>query len=428
MTEHITVKQAFSLIAKMTGQANIIAVPRIYIDIFEGDLKAAMMLSQCIYWADKKNGKPFYKTDVQWERELGLGRYQVQAAKARLVKMGLITTFLKKVNGAPTTFYRVNSEAVIRAIEEAANAHQYPDDPDDPDVDIDYDEEDEATEDVGFPESQKSNVWKPDNRMSDNQTIALLETSKSIYTETTSKTTTETTEYSAPTARSFGPEIPEISGPPHPAPLGNPDAIETPDTSESSDTSKTRKTLIPGRPKGLEGVKPDAEEGDRIVPRTRLERAVVELSGPKTKYLTQAMVAKLNEPVRLEGLGITVIPNELYETDPDYETWIRTVVMPNLRAAVSKKVNGEANVNRTTIINAITTGRGDYSLRAFFSWKKRYTPESTPLMLASEVEELQRRQEEQYQELDLDSVRSWMRDVLGIDMPLEIPGESDTEA
>lgn len=106
-------KQITDFIKSISGQSNILTIPRIYIDI-TGDHLSALFLSQCIYWSDKGRDGWFYKSDKEWLDELGLSSFQIKRIKKDLEEY--IETDIRKANGAPTTHYRVNFDAVTASI------------------------------------------------------------------------------------------------------------------------------------------------------------------------------------------------------------------------------------------------------------------------------------------------------------------------
>jgi hypothetical protein len=106
-------KELTALIKRVAGQANILTIPRIYLDI-TGDHISALFLSQCVYWSDKGRGGWFYKSAREWQDELGLSPYQVRRCCRDLNQF--IETDLRKANGAPTMHYRANIETIGQAI------------------------------------------------------------------------------------------------------------------------------------------------------------------------------------------------------------------------------------------------------------------------------------------------------------------------
>ncbi len=106
-------KEVFAVIKELTGQANVLTIPRAFIE-FLGDHEQALFLSQLIYWSDKgkQPGGWFYKTYEDWYRETLLTEYKIRKARKRLEKEGIIQTKLKKANGAPVVHYKLDPEAL----------------------------------------------------------------------------------------------------------------------------------------------------------------------------------------------------------------------------------------------------------------------------------------------------------------------------
>ncbi len=109
-------QQLFAIIARLVGQNNILTVPRIFIDLTGGDLHAALLLGQCVYWSDRGRDGVFYKSDADWRQELGLTDYRLRQAKDTLRALGFISTEVHRANGAPTTHYAVHQDAIVCAI------------------------------------------------------------------------------------------------------------------------------------------------------------------------------------------------------------------------------------------------------------------------------------------------------------------------
>jgi hypothetical protein len=110
-------KATYEVIRRISGQTNILTIPRLYLDI-TGNHKSALFLSQCVYWSDKM-GRPFYKSYKDWEEEIGLSRWDLD--KARKECKDIVTTELIKANGAPTLHYDINWKALYEKIEGLAN-------------------------------------------------------------------------------------------------------------------------------------------------------------------------------------------------------------------------------------------------------------------------------------------------------------------
>ena len=106
-------KQVFMLIKELTGQANILTIPRLFID-YTGDVNTALLLSQVIYWSDKNpTSQWFYKSYEDWQRELGLTEYQTRRSINILKRIGIIETQVRKANGNPTLHYHFIQKAFI---------------------------------------------------------------------------------------------------------------------------------------------------------------------------------------------------------------------------------------------------------------------------------------------------------------------------
>lgn len=101
-------KAAQVLIRKLTGQANVLTIPRVFVE-FMGSLDGALLLSQCLYWSDRTRNPEgwFYKSYVEWEEETCLSKYEVSKNVKKMQEMGFLETKLKKANGAPTVHYRI---------------------------------------------------------------------------------------------------------------------------------------------------------------------------------------------------------------------------------------------------------------------------------------------------------------------------------
>jgi len=99
-----------STIKSFSGQANLIAFPRLYVQI-TGDLGLAAMLSQLIYWSDRAIRKDgfVYKSSKDWAEELGVTDYTVRQFK----RLPYIETRISKANGTPTTHYRVKMDVLV---------------------------------------------------------------------------------------------------------------------------------------------------------------------------------------------------------------------------------------------------------------------------------------------------------------------------
>lgn len=98
--------ELLTAITQLTGQRNVVVVPRAFIE-YTGDLRAAVLLSQLLYWSDRSDDGWFFKSYQDWWEEIGLTEKQVRSARKALEGMGVLETDLRKAKGAPTVHYRV---------------------------------------------------------------------------------------------------------------------------------------------------------------------------------------------------------------------------------------------------------------------------------------------------------------------------------
>ena len=71
-------RQVYHLIERFAGQANVLTIPRLFID-WTGDHISALLLSQIIYWFSRTKDSDgwFYKSAKEWQDELGISDYQL---------------------------------------------------------------------------------------------------------------------------------------------------------------------------------------------------------------------------------------------------------------------------------------------------------------------------------------------------------------
>ena len=102
------------LIKALSGQANILTIPRLYLFLTKSH-RAALLLSQCVYWSDRtKNPEGwFYKTYAEWKKELALNQHAVETA---LKVLPWIETKIDRVNRTNKMHYRVRMEELTKAL------------------------------------------------------------------------------------------------------------------------------------------------------------------------------------------------------------------------------------------------------------------------------------------------------------------------
>ena len=122
-------KQILALIGENYGDKTLCLCPTGFVRLFRGDHKAAILLSQILYWAERTSDPDgwFYKSYADWHAETGLteaqvrrilnGDSRVQSQQITLRDIG-IETKIKKVKhtGAPTLHYRVNQAKLVEAL------------------------------------------------------------------------------------------------------------------------------------------------------------------------------------------------------------------------------------------------------------------------------------------------------------------------
>lgn len=103
-----TQQKLYAAIKAMSGQARILTIPRLFVTLTKSH-RAALVLSQCIYWSDKSRigGGWFYKSFAEWHEELGIPKQGMMTAVRALTNGGWLEVQVKKAGGAPTTHYRV---------------------------------------------------------------------------------------------------------------------------------------------------------------------------------------------------------------------------------------------------------------------------------------------------------------------------------
>lgn len=114
----------FDIVQSMSGQKNVIVLPRPYLLFFKEDQQAhalAAILNNLVFWSafGGEDGW-FYKTHKELGAEAGgLTEDQTERLVKKLVNKylpGVIETCSRKVNGTPTKHYRIDGDALISLI------------------------------------------------------------------------------------------------------------------------------------------------------------------------------------------------------------------------------------------------------------------------------------------------------------------------
>lgn len=108
-------KQILSILSSFTGHENVIAVPKVLVDL-TGDWGLAAMLNQLIYWSDKSQRADgyVYRSAKDWEDELAVSEYTVRKFK----QLPYIKAKVLRANSAPTTHYKLDIELMIKMIQD----------------------------------------------------------------------------------------------------------------------------------------------------------------------------------------------------------------------------------------------------------------------------------------------------------------------
>jgi hypothetical protein len=111
-----------SLIESISGQASVITILRLYVDIFD-DLDTAAVVSQVVFWSDRGTIEDgwFYKSRADWQKSIGIKRSALDSAikRANSKAPGLIQTKTRPARGnSPTLFYRLDMDIMTRLVVE----------------------------------------------------------------------------------------------------------------------------------------------------------------------------------------------------------------------------------------------------------------------------------------------------------------------
>ncbi len=123
-------KHVFTMLGERYSDKTLVLCPTVFVRLLGGDHKAAIFLSQILYWSDRTKDKDgwFYKSYADWQLETGLSESQirrivngdarVKAAQITLRDLGVETKLQKvKRTGAPTLHYRINQMQFLAALD-----------------------------------------------------------------------------------------------------------------------------------------------------------------------------------------------------------------------------------------------------------------------------------------------------------------------
>jgi len=103
-------KELIALLKGLTGQANILTIPRAFIDL-SGDLKAALFLWECVNLAERSQTGVFARTYQEWQAALGLSRAEIDRCRKQTARW--VTTELRQQGGAPVLRYAVDLQKIV---------------------------------------------------------------------------------------------------------------------------------------------------------------------------------------------------------------------------------------------------------------------------------------------------------------------------
>lgn len=112
-------KTVFKMISEFSGNKNILAIPRILIDYFDGDYPVILIFAQLLYWSPRTDDPKgwIYKSAADWKGEIGLSKKQVKRVNEIFEKKDftLIDTKVEYVahRGSSITHYRINQEVFL---------------------------------------------------------------------------------------------------------------------------------------------------------------------------------------------------------------------------------------------------------------------------------------------------------------------------
>lgn len=110
--ERVNQKEVFAALESTFGQNRTLVVPMILVELLDGNIVTALLLSQLIYWSSRATREDgyIYKTYDDWREEIGITPKQARTAKNKLENLDLIETKVIKAHGSPTVHYKVKKD------------------------------------------------------------------------------------------------------------------------------------------------------------------------------------------------------------------------------------------------------------------------------------------------------------------------------
>jgi hypothetical protein len=110
-------QQMINLIKSLSGQANLLVIPRLFIDLF-GSLEAGLFVHQCVFWSDyyADGDGWFARTEAEIKQEISLSYYLV--GKCVKASKGVIECKVAIVEHGTARVWRVNYDVLIKLLEQ----------------------------------------------------------------------------------------------------------------------------------------------------------------------------------------------------------------------------------------------------------------------------------------------------------------------
>lgn len=184
------------IIEEFTGQCKTLTVQVTYIDFCKGNINAALLLSQLMYWSNKsKNNGWVYKSASDWYNELRLKKASLNTAVKTLKNLDIIETKLKKANGSPTSHYKIKDgfiEKFSTFLKDKVEANKQKINNSEIELSDNEQIESEKTEIEKDSTSQK-NILNSENRISENSENYNIEYNIDYSTDNLNKLSSENT-------------------------------------------------------------------------------------------------------------------------------------------------------------------------------------------------------------------------------------------
>lgn len=123
-------KQVLALLGERYSDKTLVLCPTVFVRLLGGDHKAAILLSQILYWGDRTKDRDgwFYKSYSDWQSETGLSESQVRRIlngdkrvkrpQLTLRDLGVETKLRKvKTTGAPTLHFRIDQAHFLSVLQ-----------------------------------------------------------------------------------------------------------------------------------------------------------------------------------------------------------------------------------------------------------------------------------------------------------------------